>query len=90
MEDSSDFAELVVGMTISTGALISRLVINLRDANVITEDHGRQIILDLADHQRTMASQPGVAGGAAAIYSSVADTLDATIGRLSESSGPSS
>lgn len=90
MADTSEWADLIVGMTISTGGMAARLVNNLRDAGVITAGQARDIIFDLAEQQREMARQPGVAPAAAAIYSSVADTLDATIGRLSESSDPSS
>ena len=90
MADSSELAELIVGMTISTGGMVARLVNNLRDAKVITAGQARDIIFDLAEQQREMAGQPGVLPGAAAIYASVADTLDATLGRISESSDPSS
>jgi len=90
MADTSELAELIVGMTISTGGMVARLVNNLRDAKVITAGQARDIIFDLAEQQREMAGQPGVLPGAAAIYASVADTLAATLGRISESSDPSS
>lgn len=81
-----EISELFTGVTFSLGVIATGLVRGIRDAGVLTEDQAIELVRTLSGQLRAIADREGAPEGAVAVYESVAETLEASIGEFNESS----